>query len=176
MVEALWLYITVFVMAATPWLEILFVIPIGIGLGLHPIGVAIVSLIGNLLPLFLIVYFINKILNSRMYQRWMTKRKQKKAAKRTVQSSVDGGEAVVQNQSTARGDKAKAIFEKYGLPGLAISGPAITGIHLAAIIALSLKANRSAVIFWMTGSLTLWTVILTYASYHGIDWMTDWLQ
>ncbi|MDG5786107.1 small multi-drug export protein [Evansella sp. AB-P1] len=161
--EVLWQYILLFVMAATPWLEILIVIPIGIALGLPPIPVAIVSFIGNFLPIVLIVYLFNWVQQTN----WYVRRKKKKEIKKQEQSDDANND-----KKATKKERASAIFHKYGLPGLAILGPIVTGIHLAAIIALSLKANKSKTTIWMGLSLILWTIVITVGSFYSIDWLT----
>ena len=61
------------------------------------------------------------------------------------------------------------IWDRYGLPGLAMAGPLITGIHLATVIALLFKPERSRLIFWMTSSLLVWTAGLVFMCYAGLD-------
>ncbi|UCZ54033.1 small multi-drug export protein [Bacillus shivajii] len=175
--EALWQYTVVFVMAATPWLEILFVIPIGIAMGLNPIIVAIVSFVGNFLPILLIVYAFKQIQKAKIVQRWKTKREAKRRKKEVVREGVDmeGLESETDPKKRTKKDRATAIFHKYGIPGLAIVGPILTGVHLAAVIALSLKADKHRTTFWMAVSLIAWTVLITVASYYGISWITNLL-
>jgi hypothetical protein len=43
----MWEYLTVFVLAATPLVELLVVIPLGIGLGLGPVPVALLAFAGS---------------------------------------------------------------------------------------------------------------------------------
>ncbi|ADU29063.1 small multi-drug export protein [Evansella cellulosilytica] len=165
--ELIWQYILIFVMAATPWLEILIVIPLGIAIGLHPIPVAIVSFVGNFLPILLIVYLMKWFQSTQWYKRRLEKKRLKKLAKEEQQE-----EGTVIKKKNKK-ERAAAIFEKYGLPGLAFLGPIITGIHLAAIIALSLKANKNKTTFWMAISLFIWTVAITVMSFYSIDWLIN---
>ncbi|WP_232970468.1 small multi-drug export protein [Salisediminibacterium selenitireducens] len=155
MFEILWQYTLVFVLAATPWMEILVVIPIGIGIGLDPFLVAIISFAGNFLPIVLIIWLLNWFKTTNMYA-WWQKRKHGKKEKKHAPS------------------RGQRVFQKYGLPGLAFLGPLLTGIHLAAIIALSLKATKAQTTVWMAISLFVWTLFLTIASVYSIDFVTDW--
>lgn len=199
MVELLWQYFLIFIMAATPWLEILIVIPIGIGMGLDPFWVGFISFAGNFLPILLIIYSLKWFQRTKWYKQWKARRRRKKEQKelkkreeRAVAENLDqeavdhsdqpvtrdirdGRDAPRRPKKTrrTRKEQAASIFHKYGLPGLAILGPAVTGIHLAAVIALSLKADQHKTTAWMGGSLVVWTIILTAASYYGIDWVTN---
>ncbi|WP_096187844.1 small multi-drug export protein [Evansella halocellulosilytica] len=172
--EVLWQYIVIFIMAATPWLEILFVIPVGIAIGLNPIFVAIVSFIGNYLPIILIIYAFKWLKQRRFIQKWKQRRDEKKEKRKTDQQLDATEEKVHEKESKQRKkQRAAAIFHKYGIPGLAIVGPILTGIHLAAIIALSLNANKNTTAVWMAISLAAWTIVITAASYYGIEWITN---
>ncbi|MGJ9384944.1 small multidrug efflux protein - like protein [Salipaludibacillus neizhouensis] len=159
MFEILWQYSLIFIMAATPWLEILVVIPIGVGMGLNPFFVGVFSFIGNFLPILLIVYSLHKLQKTGIYKNWSSNREKKTLKNKEKQSS--------------KNNRAMNVFRKYGLPGLAILGPLLTGIHLAAIIALSLKIDKNKITVWMGGSLLVWTLFITIASVYSIDWVRN---
>jgi uncharacterized membrane protein len=166
-------------MAATPWLEVLIVIPIGIGMGLHPIIVGIVSYIGNFLPIILIVYTLTFIKRTRIYQQWQQKRQDKKQHNRHMEglsAKKKEERRLKEEKRSRRQQRAKSIFYSYGLPGLAFLGPLVTGIHLATIIALTLKANKRHTTVWMGVGLGAWTICITVASYYSIDWIVNFLS
>jgi uncharacterized membrane protein len=162
-------------MAATPWLEVLIVIPIGIGMGLHPLMVGIVSYLGNFLPIILIVYTLSFIKRARIYQQWQQKRQNKKRNRHMEGLSAKKQEErrLKEEKRSRRQQRAKSIFYSYGLPGLAFLGPLVTGIHLATIIALTLKANKRHTTIWMGVGLGVWTIGITVASYYSIDWIVN---
>jgi len=137
--DLLWQYTLVFLAAATPWLEIVIVIPVAIGAGLAPIPVTIVSFVGNALPVFGIIA---------LFQWWERRR------------------GPVRRRWSGR---AMRVWAKWGLPGLALAGPAVTGIHLAVVMALALHADRRATTLWMTVSLALWSVGTTLVTVAGIE-------
>ncbi len=151
----MWEYILVFILSATPWIEILFVIPPAIAAGLQPIPVAIVSFFGNYIPIVGIVYFYEKL-------------KQWRDARKTEQ---DNTRAITEKKKpdSRRRKLGRKIWDTYGLPGLALLAPIVTGVHLAAIIALLSRSPRTAITFWMFWSLVIWTVILTASTYYGLD-------
>ncbi|TMW70635.1 small multi-drug export protein [Alteribacter natronophilus] len=169
MFELLWQYTMIFIMAALPWLEILVVIPIGIGIGLNPFGVGLVSFLGNFLPVLLIVYLMKWFQSTSWYIRRREKRKRKKEAEEEAAVTEKEQRRLAKKQH--RRERAGRIFEKYGLPGLAFLGPAVTGIHLAAVIALSLNSGKTATTVWMGVSLLAWTILLTVVSYYGFDFI-----
>ncbi|MFP9192084.1 small multi-drug export protein [Natronosalvus vescus] len=136
-----WQYVLVFLLAATPLLEILVVIPIGIALGLDPVLVAIVAFAGNLIPIYGIVALSERV------SAWLERRRS--------------------NEPSARRKRATRIWNDYGLPGLALLSPIVTGVHLATVLALSLGARRRATLVWMTASIALWTVLITVGAVTG---------
>lgn len=137
--DLLWQYTLVFLAAATPWLEILIVIPVAIGAGLAPVPVAVVSFLGNALPIFGVVA---------LFQWWERRR------------------GPVRRRWSGR---AMRVWNRWGLPGLALLGPLVTGIHLAAVMALALHAPRRTTVIWMTVSLAMWAVGTTVVTVAGID-------
>ncbi|USZ71646.1 small multi-drug export protein [Natronosalvus halobius] len=136
-----WQYALVFALAATPLLEILVVIPLGVALDLDPVGVAIVAFAGNVLPIYGIVLAADRVMA------WLEGRRSSEPSKRRK--------------------RAVRIWNRYGLPGLALLSPVTTGVHLAAVLALSLGARGRDTLAWMTASIALWTVLITIASVVG---------
>ncbi len=153
----MWEYILIFLLSATPWVEILFVIPPAIAAGLPPLAVAVVAFIGNFLPILGIVYLYEK------WEQWRDAGRKQKGFQQNVPNSS--------SQGSRRRKLGRKIWEKYGLPGLALLAPIVTGVHLAAIIALLTKTSRSSILFWMFWSLLLWTGILTAGTHYGLDFL-----
>ncbi|MFC0273326.1 small multi-drug export protein [Metabacillus herbersteinensis] len=165
-----WPYIVVFLLAATPMFEIIGVIPLAIIAGLSPIPVALLAFLGNLLTVLLVIFLVDKL------KAWMLTRK----AKKNPQPQLEGSEfedsasdQVSVEEDTKRSKRAKKIWEKYGLPGLAILGPLLIGSHIAAFMAMSFGSKRSWVTGWMTASLILWSVVAVVATSLGLELITD---
>ncbi len=146
--DLLWAYFLVFILAATPWVEILLVIPAGLGMGLNPLPVAFLAFAGNAIPVFIIVY------GYRIWQSWRSPCGDKRP-----------------KPVSRRRKRALNIWNRYGLPGLAFLGPLLTGIHLAVIIALAFKPGKKALLLWMNLSLFVWTAALTAGVYYGLKWI-----
>lgn len=136
-----WQYVLVFVLAATPLLEILVVIPIGVALGLDPVLVAVVAFAGNVVPIYGLVLAADRL------SAWLAARR-------------DG-------ERSRRRARAERIWNAYGLPGLALLAPIATGVHLAALLALVLGARGRSTLGWMTVSIAAWTVVITALSVTG---------
>ena len=154
--DELLLYITIFVLAAVPWIEILVVIPFGIAIGLNPILVGILSFLGNAFPIYLIV------VGYKRFQEWWAARRGKAFVNPADES-----------WSTGRRARAMQIMQKYGVPGLSLASPLLIGAHLGAILTLIVGAPKRQIIGWMFFSLAIWTIGITIVSFFGIGWLTS---
>ncbi|WP_100372203.1 small multi-drug export protein [Bacillus sp. FJAT-45037] len=148
--QILWEYILVFLAAATPWLEAIVVIPIGIIRGLNPVLVSVVGFVGNMLTVLLVVVFYEKFVE------WRAHRREKKG--------------IEEQPPTKRQERATRVWNKYGLPGLSIGGPLIIGTHLTILMALALGATKKAATWWMTASLVAWILVFAAGTYYGFSW------
>ena len=141
----LWQYVLVAVLAAIPWAEILFVIPAGIAIGLNPVATGVLAFGGNTAAILLIVLF-----HQRLTTWWRARRDEERT-------------------DTGRSARARRFLDRYGMAGLAFVGPILTGIHLAALIALLVGVSHRSVAGWTTVSLALWSGALTIASVGGLS-------
>ncbi|MER2089877.1 MAG: small multi-drug export protein [Sporosarcina sp.] len=146
-------YFLVFLGAAIPWLEIALVIPLGIIRGLSPFWVMTLAFIGNMLTVLILIIAFQKI------KEWMESRKQK--------------EGKAESKRTERG---KRIWNKYGMPGLALLGPILIGTHIAAFIGLLFGASKVNTTIWMTVSIALWTLVFGIATAMGFDFFVKNIQ
>ena len=151
-----WAYVVLLLLAAAPWLEVFLVVPLGIGWGMNPVGVGVTGFIGNWIPILLIGFFFKQIMQ------WREKRRLKKLQAQGIDPSTV-------HEPDKKQKRARKIWEKYGIPGLALFAPAIVGTDIAAVLALTFGANRTWVMGWMTVSLALWTIVLVFASIYGFS-------
>lgn len=142
----MWEYFLVFLGAAIPWLEIALVIPVGIVAGLSPFWVMVLAFTGNLLTVVIVIIGFDKI------QVWWMKRQEAKGI-----------------SSSKRSERAKAIWSKYGLPGLALLGPILIGTHIAAFIGMKLGADKKWTTLWLTISIALWALTFGILTALGFD-------
>ena len=150
--EGLLAYLLVFILAAIPLIEILIVIPIAIGIGLDPFTVALSAFIGNLIPVYLIIIAYSKMNSFR----------------ERFNSEVECEQVNI----SGRKKKAREVWNKYGVPGLSIISPGITGTHLATVMALGFGARMTVLGIWMCLSLLLWTILITTISFYGFEIIT----
>ncbi|MGM8216572.1 small multi-drug export protein [Bacillaceae bacterium W0354] len=141
-------YIAVFVFSAAPFFEAYFVIPLGVAGGLNMTLTLLIGLVGNILTIFLVAFFIDKFKN------WREKRRKKKEEKEKKKNK-----------------RAERIFNKYGVPGLAFLGPLLVGSHLTTIFAVTMGGSRGAASFWVSLSITVWSVLFSLLIYYGFDFL-----
>lgn len=141
-------YLIVFLLAATPFIEIIGIIPIGVIAGLHAAPVIIVAWIGNMLTILIVILLTDKI------KQWMQMRNEKNPEK-----------------AKKREERAGRVWKKYGLPGLALISPILIGSHLGAVLAISFGGTKKQIAFWMTASIFIWAVITGIASYYGAEFL-----
>lgn len=144
--ELLWAYIVVFLLGAVPFIEAVLVIPVAILAGLSPIPVFLLALAGNFATVLLIILFIDQI------KQWRHNRRKAK------------GET-----SDKRSMRAQKIWQKYGLPGLAVIGPFFVGSHLTAFMSVMLGGKKHATAVWMGISLIAWGAVFAVLGYLGLD-------
>ncbi len=144
-------YIIVFLLGATPFFEVVAVIPIGIATGLQAIPVTIVAFAGNMTTILILITLTDQT------KRWLARRKEKKG----------------KNKSEKKQRRAAFVWRKYGLPGLALLAPFITGSHLGAVLAMSFGGTKKQITIWMTISIVAWAIIMGVASHYGIDYFFD---
>ncbi|MCA1035208.1 small multi-drug export protein [Bacillus infantis] len=145
--SAFWQYVVIFIFSAAPWMDISIVVPLGVLWGLSPFWTGVLAFAGNLLLLILLAIFFEQ------FFQWRNRRREKKGAA----------------GPTKRDKRSQQLWEKYGIPGLALLAPLLVGTDIAAVAAFSLGASRSRVLAWMTVSLAMWTIVFATASAYGVS-------
>ena len=148
----------VFIMAAIPLIEISVVIPVAIATGLSPVWVMIVAFVGNTLPVLIIIVVYEKS------ERWWAERQSQKSKAHERQE----GSSEITSKTSKRRARARKIWDLYGLPGLSLLAPALTGVHLVVVMALAFKCPKLPTAIWMTISLALWSLGLGVLSFYGL--------
>ncbi|GAB3042219.1 hypothetical protein GCM10025298_35190 [Natronobiforma cellulositropha] len=141
-----WQYVVVFVLASIPLLEVLVVVPPAIGLGLDPVLVGVFAFLGNAASAYGLIAFQQRVTV------WWQRRR--------------GGD---DDEESGRFRRARRLWERFGLPGLALSAPVLTGTHIAAVVAMMLGARARSVAVWMTVGIGAWTLFLVVASVTGLS-------
>jgi Ca2+/H+ antiporter, TMEM165/GDT1 family len=157
-------YLTVLVAAAIPWLEVLLVVPAGIVAGLPAVPTAAVAAVGNVATL------VPLVLGGDRLRGWWRRRRCTRRAEDVTGGDPPAGDVPA---SSTRSGRATRLFERYGLPGLAALGPLLTGVHVAAIVALAAGADRRRTVLWLTGGVVVWAAIAAVAAVVGIEALFD---
>lgn len=142
-------YVIIFLLGATPFFEVVGVIPIGVAAGLPAIPVMILALLGNILTLWLLIFLMDRV------KKWLQRRKEKKG----------------KDVSEKKQKRAEAIWKKYGLPGLTFVSPFLIGSHLGVILAMSFGGTRKQIMLWITVSVIFWAIVMGVISYYGFDFL-----
>lgn len=148
MSDSIYQFGIVFIVAATPWLEIWLAIPAGIVMGLNPIACFVAGVTGNFLPLLGIMVAYPRI------REWLFNRFMKEVEGKPI---------------SGKRQKFNNLWHKYGLPGVALSAPITLGAHLATVLILLLGSRGPRVLVWMGASLILWGAGTTVFSYYGYE-------
>lgn len=143
-------YVMIFLGAAIPWFEIALVIPLGIVWGLSPFWVMLLAFVGNMITVLALILGFDK------FQGWYIKRQEAKGKK-----------------PNKRSERAKRIWNKYGLPGVAMLGPILIGTHIAAFIGMTLGATKKNTTVWLTISIAAWTLAFGILAALGFDFFTS---
>lgn len=143
-------YILVFLGAAIPWFEIALVIPLGIVWGLSPFWVMLLAFVGNMVTVLALIVGFDR------FKDWYNKRQEAKGKPQNKKS-----------------ERAKRIWSKYGLPGLAMLGPILIGTHIAAFIGMTLGATKKNTTIWLTISIAVWTLAFGILTALGFDFFTQ---
>lgn len=150
--DGIWQYIALFVISILPFLDVFYIIPVGVALGMSPIAVGFISFLGNFIMVIVFTMFFRQIAE------WRNKRREKKG----------------KTGPTKRETRARRIWEKYGLPVFALVSPSILGTDIAALMALVFGSSKARVVTLMGVSLVVWSVVMTVGSVYGLKYI-NWI-
>ncbi len=68
-----------------------------------------------------------------------------------------------------RRERIERVWKRYGIPGVALQAPLLTGPLLATLLALALGAPPRPLLLWMLASVVLWGAVLTGAAALGFS-------
>lgn len=143
-------FLSVLVVAAIPFLEAYFTVPIGIIIGFPLVMTIVAAMIGNWLSVAAVVLASDKL------QQWKEKRRAAKSSDR---------------DDNKRTQRAQQLFSKYGVPGVAFIGPLLVGNHIGAFISIVSGADKRHVLLWQTISIIVWSVGTGLLVFLGMDFI-----
>lgn len=68
-----------------------------------------------------------------------------------------------------RRERIERVWKRYGIPGVALQAPLLTGPLLATVLALGLGAPPRPLLLWMLASVVFWGAALTGAAALGLS-------
>ncbi len=129
----------VFIAGLIPWMEEAGVTA-GILFGLDPILTVLFAVLGNAITIVVFAYGASAIRN------WIMKRREKKG----------------KHPESPRLEKALKAFDKYGIYGLALLGPALIGTQFAALGAVAAGVKPLKVSIVVTVGMIVWIVAFAW--------------
>lgn len=124
-------------------LELWAAIPVGILAGLHPLAVAIAAAFGALLGGTIVLLLGERVRN------WLAERHGAKERK-------------------GRPGRLREIWHRYGVVGLGLLAPLITGVPLGVAVGLAFGAPARPLFVWTALGTILWSAILTSLTVVGV--------
>lgn len=137
--------LSTFLVAAIPFLEAYVAVPLAIAVGFPALLAIVAGIVGNWLSVAAVVAVSGRL------QAWMNRR----------QGGTDGNGKRLQ--------RARRLFAKYGVPGVAFIGPLLVGNHIGSFISVVSGADKRYVMLWQTISIIVWAVGTGLLFYWGFD-------
>ncbi len=131
----------IFLTAALGAVDLWLGLPAGLAVGLPPVVAGAAATVGGVLGVLILVKAGGRL------QRWVEER----------------------GLFSKRRKRVERLWNRYGVPGMALQAPMLTGAPLATIISLGLGASPRGLLIWMTASLVLWGAVLTGAAALGLS-------
>ena len=79
-------------------------------------------------------------------------------------------EAVYRSERLAkRRGRIERVWKRYGIPGVALQAPLLSGQILATLLALALGAPPRPLLVWMLASVVFWGAVITGAAALGFS-------
>lgn len=171
--------LVIFVAGAIPLVEYMLAIPFGIIAGVPTVPVIIAGFFGNLITVILLIRFVDMVWN------FINKRKKQRETVSDVSVTADQNGETLQSEhevsfddnaeestytlKSKRAQRARKLWDKYGVPGLTFFGTALLSSHVTVLMACLFGGNRTYIALWMTISLAIWSLIIGVVFHFGID-------
>lgn len=125
-------------------------IPVGFAMKIHPTLIGITSATGAILGVVVVVSLGDRFRHR--FLKWHSK------------SNDTGQEA----SKSSRRETIDRIWQRWGIIGLGLLAPLITGAPLGAALGIVLGASTGRLIVWMSIGIVLWSAILTTVGTLGL--------
>lgn len=131
--------LTVFILGAV---ELWIAVPTGFALQLHPVATCIIAALGAMTGSVLIL-----CIGGRLQNRFP--------------------KHFYENNDKKRYARIHKIFQRYGVIGLGLFAPLLTGAPLAVVVGLILRVPGGPLLFWINFGIVFWSIGLTFGSWLG---------
>ncbi len=122
--------------------ELWAAIPAGIALGFHPLLTGLASAMGAMIGAALAILLGDKLRNRLLRKN---------------------------NKKEKKNGKLNKIWDKYGVVGLGLLSPLLTGALLGATTGVSFGAEPKRLMLWLSIGIVLWTALLTTLGSFGVE-------
>ena len=144
-------WVGVMIAAAVPFVDSYFGAVIGVVIGL-PTALAIgAAVIGNVVSMLVFVFTAHGVRS------------------KVVAGKAGAAGGTVPASPSPRQEKVRRAFDKYGVAGVSLVGPAILPSQFTSAAMVSFGANRNLVIMWQVISITLWGVVFGVLATLGVS-------
>jgi len=140
-------WIGVVLAGAIPFVESYFASVIGILAGLNPVVAVVAAVLGNVVAVLVVILLTDRTRN------------------RLTRPQAD---ADADAEPSPRRQRLRRMFDRYGVPGVALVGPSVLPSHLTSAALVSFGAPARAVAGWHVVSIVLWGTAFGLAAYFGI--------
>ncbi|MCO7121859.1 small multi-drug export protein [Ihubacter massiliensis] len=145
-------------------LELWAAIPAGFVFGLPPIIIAIVTIIGGILSSLLVVTIGGHVKN------YIQNRRAAKYQQLSTSEQIEMQQRESKKKHRQH-SKIYQVWDKYGIIGLGLLAPVLTGALIGSTIAVSLGVPKQRIILWVSLGVIMWTVLLVTLAALGIDFI-----
>lgn len=132
-------WLGIILISTIPFVESYSGAPIAVLIGMHPVIAVTTAVVGNMISLIVVIYLAHWIRTAILHRR----------PQKTPQTP---------QTPSAKKDRVRRIFERFGVPGVSILGPLALPSQFTAPLLVSFGASRHAVMIWMLVSVILWGV------------------
>lgn len=151
-------WLAVMLVAAIPFVESYFGALIGVVIGLPPVVAVAAAVVGNVISMLAFVMSASRV------------REKVVAGRRTTAGA--GGVAIAEHepvaQESARRQKLRRAFDRFGVPGVSLLGQTILPSQITSAAMVSFGANRNTVIVWQIVSIILWGTVFGVLASLGV--------
>ena len=144
--------------------ELWAAIPAGFVFGLPPVLIGIVTIMGGISASILVVTIGGKI------KKYIQRKREIKFEQLSAAEKEEIQQRQVEKKNKQQG-KIYKIWDRFGIIGLGLLAPIITGVLIGSTIVISLGVSKKRIILWVGLGVVMWTGLLVSLASLGIDFI-----